>query len=64
MTTKLSINDNNIITIRDSWAYDGVVTVEETTNGMVKIDLMSPERATNLIYDLLGSGWRVIEHSY
>jgi hypothetical protein len=67
MTTKLSIERNNItstITLRDSWAYAGLVVAEETLNNTTLYsEIMSPERAQNLAYDLLGSGWRVIEHS-
>ena len=66
MTTKLSIERNNItsiITLSDSWAYPDLVVVEETLNNTTLYsEIVSPERAQNLALDLLGSGWRVIQH--
>lgn len=68
MTTKLSIERNNItsiITLSDSWAYAGLVVVEETLNNTTLYsEIISPERANNLALDLLGAGWRVIQHSF
>jgi len=66
MTTKLSIDRNNItstVILRDSWVYPGDVAVEETMNNRFLYSArVSEEGALNLAYDLMGSGWRVIEH--
>jgi hypothetical protein len=67
MTTKLSLDRNNItsiITLSDSWVYPGDVAVEETMNNrFLYAHRISEESAFNLAYELMGSGWRVIEHS-
>jgi hypothetical protein len=67
MTTKLAIERNNItstISLTDSWAYAGLVVLEETLNNTTLYsEIISPERAENLALDLLGAGWRVIQHS-